>query len=140
MDFLAALVLSYALSVGATSGAFIQYDNLSYNPIGSPLFADMEAELSLGPLFVGGSFRCDFNMRELASYEPFQNTYSVGGGLRLKASTSLTLELGYEHSCYHPFQSYGIVRYLMGETLAIPMSEGASDEVYLTLRGRVGGR
>ena len=140
MDFLSALVLSYALSVGATSGAFIQYEPLEYTPIGSPLFADMEAELSLGPLFVGGSFRCDFNMRELASYDPFQNTYRVGGGLRLKASPSLTLELGYAHSCYHPFQSYGIVRYLTGESLAIPRSEGASDEVYLSFSGRVGGQ
>jgi hypothetical protein len=140
MDFLAALVLSYALSVGATSGAFIQYDNLSYNTIGSPLFADMSAELSLGPLFLGGSFRCDFNMRELASYDPFQNTYSVGGGLRAKASPDLVIELGYLHSCYHPFQSYSIVSYLTNETLAIPKFEGASDEIYLTFRGRVGGQ
>ena len=52
----------------------------------------------------------------------------------------MELEVGGEHDCYHPEDAYSMVRYLNGQTLAVPRYEGAINSFYLTLRGTVHGR
>jgi hypothetical protein len=141
LNLLALLVFSYSLTLGANSGAFNNYttDPYTYQAITLPLFVDLQAELALGPVFVGAGIRDDFTPIAWNEYDPLQNTYTVRAGLRFTLGDGMTLEAGWMHNCYHPEAAYSTVALLTGETIAVPRYEGALDSGYVTLRGRVDG-
>jgi len=138
---LAALIFNYAFSIGITNGAFLEYttDPITQQAITFPLFVDFQADVQLGPVFVGGGIRDDFTPLAWNDYDPLQNTYTFRVGLRFDLSPGLQLEAGFQHDCFHPQSSYSTVALLNGETLAIPRYEGSLDTGYLTFRGHVGG-
>jgi hypothetical protein len=140
MSLLALLAFSYSLTLGANSGAFDNYtvDPSTEQAIMLPLFVDLQAEIQLGPVFIGGGIRDDFNPEAWNVYNPLQNIYTIRGGLRFDLAPGLQLEVGGQHDCYHPEAAYSTAALPTGETLALPRYEGALDTVYLTIRGRVG--
>ena len=139
---LAALIFCYSITLGANNGAFLDYttDPITRQAITLPLFVDLQADVQLGPIFLGGGIRNDFTPVAWNDFDPMQNVYTFRAGLRFDLAPGLQIEAGYSHSCYHPQSTYSTAQLLTGETLAVPRYEGALDTGYVTLRGRVGGK
>jgi len=142
VNLLALLVFSYSLTMGATDGAFDQYEaapaGVEWVELGASPFVDFQAELALGPLFVGGGMRNDFKAVRWNFYDPVQDAYTVKAGLRITPRQGLSLEVGFAHTCYHPRDCYSMVDYIGGQKLAIPRFEGSTDQAYISIRGRIG--
>lgn len=144
MSLLALLVFSYSLTIGGTDGAFDQYTaapkGVTWLDLGFTPYVDFQAEVALGPVFVGGGIRNDFKAVSWRAYDPVQDTYTFRAGLRFQIASGLELSAGYVHTCYHPRDCYSMIEYLSGQALAVPRFEGSTDQAFITIRGRVGGR
>jgi len=131
--FLALISLNYNITLGTYSGGFVQYQPLAYVDIGNPLFVNFGGDVQIGPVFMGGAIRTDFNMVSITNYSPFQNTYTFNAGLRFGP-----VEVGYTHTCYHPSDPYYMQYILSNIAIPIPASEGAVDVFYVMVKGRIG--
>jgi hypothetical protein len=140
MNLLQLLAFSYSLTLGANNGALWQYQPLDYVAINWPMEVDLRAEIGLGPFFIGGGTRTDFEMLAWNSYDPTQDTYTFNSGFRFKVSREIEMETGYSHSCYHPRSTYSTIKYLTGQIIAVPRFEGAIDDFYIAVRGCIGGQ
>lgn len=141
MNLLALLVVSYSLTLGADSGAFLAYqvDPLTQQPVHA-LYSDLQADVSLGPVYAGGGVRTDMTPLSLTDWDPLQLTFSARAGLRFTLAPGLEAEIGWQHDCYHPMNTYSTAQLLNGQTLAIPRFEGSVDDFHLTIKSRVGGK
>ncbi len=139
MNLLAALMFCYSLTLGANSGAFLTYDvdPITRQEITWPLYIDLQAEMQLGPVFIGGGIRDSFTALTLTSYSPLQNDHTFKAGLRFNLGEDLQVEAGYAHTCTHPEAPYSTVALRTGQQIAIPRYEGALDSVFFTTRGSV---
>lgn len=91
------LMLSIALEVGGLRGTAVDFDEHVELIPSPPLYALIQGDAQAGPVFLRGSIETDFFSYEFGEGLPFDDTYSVGAGLRFGP-----LELGYEHMCIHP--------------------------------------
>jgi hypothetical protein len=143
LNLLALLVFSYSLTLGASDGAMLMYtqDYYTHAAITFPLFIDLSADVQLGPAFIGGSIRDDFDAVAWNAFNPLQNVYTIRGGLRFALGLDLQLEIGAAHSCYHPENvAYSTLGLIDGEQITIPRYEGALNVFYLRLSGSTHGR
>jgi len=127
--------LWYALILEASiwlNGGIMQYEPLDALYIDKPIAAQIGAELGYGPVFVHASVLTDMFVYDLADYWPFNNTYNAGAGLRYKG-----LEVGLEHSCYHPMVPF---QWFPWQKAVVPAFEGSMSRLYVRLRVEGGAR
>lgn len=120
------LFMAFLLQIGTYSGALVQYERpgwFEYSPIQQPIYTELGMELETGPFFVQGRMRVDMYSDTLTNYSPFQNTYSIGGGLRLGP-----VEAGIRHTCFHPMSAYA---FIYTQPQIVPRFEGGVNEIYL---------
>ena len=98
--FFKLLIFTAALEFGFLNGGVFNYSprNYEWTEIGA-LYATLEGRASLGPISVGGSVQTHFTPQTITNYVPFQATYIFDA--KVKAGN---VEIGYEHSCFHPIQ------------------------------------
>jgi hypothetical protein len=122
------LLYSLVMTVGLMNGGLVQYDPYVRTAIDNPVFCDIDIDCQLGPFFAAGGIRVDMWMNEPTNLFPFQNTYDISTGIRYGA-----LELGVQHSCFHPTAPYMWDKYQI-----IPSWEGWETSLYakLTLSNR----
>ena len=103
--FFRALLLTAALEVGFLSGSIWNYSerNNDWVDVGV-LYADIETSVHYKNLYVGGSVNCYFTPQEGLNFSPFQATFIFNAGVDFN-----NFKLGYEHSCFHPMQTYATV-------------------------------
>lgn len=122
--FLSILALSAALEFGATTGGVYQYRPYAALHDVPPYYGTFEFGAEAGPAFFESSIRTDMFPEKLNNWKPIQMTYTIGGGIKLGA-----LRFGYEHSCFHPMQTYATV--MPESKQAVPGWEGAYDRFYV---------
>jgi hypothetical protein len=113
------LLYSFILTVGIINGGLVQYCPYEYQDT-NPMFTEMEVDVQWGHFFFDCGIRTDIWPKSISSYDPYQNTYQIGAGLRFKY-----IEIGISHSCYHPMQTYQWAGYQM-----TPSWEGAINTFY----------
>lgn len=103
--FFKIFLLSAALEMGIVNGGFFNYTK---KPIDVetfvPLYTSLEADVSTGPLYIGGKMVCYFTPMDIFNYYPFQMTFIFNAGLHFD-----NVQIGYEHSCFHPMQPYATI-------------------------------
>ena len=123
--FFQILALAASLEMGGLFGGVYNYTKI---PIESstiiPLYTKMSAEISYEGIYVGGEMDCYFLAQTITNFVPFQNTYIFRVGYRKDA-----FEIGYEHSCFHPFSTYANATIIEDEIK--PKYEGAYDRFYV---------
>lgn len=120
------LLLSAALETGFISGGVFNYHDRTlpdWREVGA-LYTELDATVSYGPAYVGGGFVCYFTPVSIVNYSPFQMTYLFNAGLDFG-----TVQLGYEHACFHPTNPYGT---FFGSELK-PLYEGATNRIFLRI-------
>lgn len=100
--FWQALVLSAAIEAGAVSGGTYNYNGLTkpWSWIDS-LYTSLSSTVNYGLFYLGGQMDCYFMPDTWINYYPLQMTYIFRAGIKTER-----LEIGYEHSCFHPIQPY----------------------------------
>lgn len=124
MNILSAIVLSGFLEVGAWNGGVVQYERPDYFEASFfeyPIYTEMDINATLKPFTIESSIRCDMYMNGLTTYEPFQNTYTIGARFDFG-----NMRMGYSHTCFHPMQAYAFVR----DTI-MPRFEGYTNNIYI---------
>lgn len=123
--FFKALLLSAALEFGFLSGGVYNYHahNAEWEDIGT-LYANTSTTVTYKTLYITGAMECYFTPLAWNNYSPFQMTYIVGVGVKLE-----NIELGYEHSCFHPMQPYATV---VGNEIK-PKYEGAYNRFFVRI-------
>lgn len=118
------LLYSIILSAGIAQGSLWQYAPIKNTLIEEPIYATMSCDVQLGPFFGVAKIRADMFVEEIDNYSPWQNTYSVGCGVRIGF-----IEAGLIRTCYHPMQPYQWT----GEQIT-PSFEGAVNDFYVSLK------
>lgn len=126
--FFSALIFSAFLEFGGLLGGIYNYTKVPIeNTTIIPLYTKMSAEVSYEGLYVGGQMDCYFLAKTVTNFVPFQNTYIFRLGYRKDA-----FEIGYEHSCFHPFSTYSNLTVVEDEIK--PKYEGGIDRVFVKFR------
>jgi len=107
------------------NGGIIQYQSPDYTILEEPITTSIQGEIGRDNFVLYGSVSVDMWMQEFTSYLPFNNQYTVGGRITLGA-----LEIGLEHSCYHPMVPY---MWVSPKRQIVPSFEGYLDRVYLRI-------
>jgi len=94
------ILYAVILSAGIMQGGLVQYEPYEYDAV-NPVFTDISADIQWGYLFFTCGIRVDMWPSEGIYFDPYQNTYQIGGGVRLGM-----VELGVSHSCFHPMVAY----------------------------------
>ena len=128
------LALFFALELGIVPQAGV----LMYEPeeaffMEGAFYTELEAEVLLfDVLFVGGGVRSYITPGHTGfTFSPNSTIYDFGAGVRFKD----TLELGWRHRCFHPTIAYWPIF-----EQEIKGMEGSYDEVYLKIKGKIGGK
>jgi hypothetical protein len=125
--FFKALILCAALEAGFVSGGAFNYQarNTAWSKaeIGA-LYTTLEASAHYSALYVGGAIDCYFTPETLTNFSPFQMTFIFNAGLK-----SGNVEIGYEHSCFHPMQPYATI---IGNEIK-PKYEGGYDKLFVRI-------
>lgn len=107
---------------------FVIYETPEY-VFDQAVYIQMECELEITPyFFLGGSIRTyAWKEKEGISFWPWRDGYMFNAGLRYKI-----FEFGFRHYCTHPIIPYQYPARLNWE--------GAYEEIYFKIGGRVGAR
>jgi hypothetical protein len=119
MNLLYAIVFSF----GMIDGGLMQYQPIDYTSIEIPFYTDIDCDIQYGPFFGVAKIHTDIYMKSIAKYVPFQNTYIIGGGVRVG-----NVEIGVTHACYHPMQPYQ-----WSGDIITPHFEGGITNAYISL-------
>lgn len=99
------LLLTAALELGVVNGTLFNYTkDIVDGKKFTPLYSSLETNIPLEPFYFGGKMICYFTPTSLINYSPFQMTYIFNAGLAFDS-----VKIGYEHSCYHPMQTYATI-------------------------------
>lgn len=122
--FFQALLFAASLELGGMFGGVYNYP--AVEPIVMiPFYTTMTGEVSYNGLYIGGQMDCYFVALEVTNFSPFQNTYVFKAGYRNDKMT-----VGFEHTCYHPMQTYQAVMITEGREWK-PVFEGAVERVFV---------
>lgn len=114
------------------NGGIIQYESFDTVILKEPITTMIQAEIGRDNFVLYGAVSVDMWMQEFTSYLPFNNQYTVGGIVTIGA-----VEIGLEHSCYHPMVPY---MWIPSRRQIVPSFEGAFDRVYVKIRLEGGAR
>src|SRR4030042_1264571 len=95
-----------------------------------PLYANLGVEIEIaGLVFIGGSVRTEFSMKEfkVGSFSPHLMNYGFGVGIRPVEG----IEIGFRHHCLHP-----IVPYMQDSGFHLTY-EGAYEEIYILIKKKI---
>ena len=68
-----------------------------------------------------------FTSKSIINYSPFQMTFLVNAGIKIE-----NIQIGYEHSCYHPLQPY--ITFFKYEV--IPKYEGSYNRFFIRIKAK----
>lgn len=126
--FFKALMLSAALEAGFISGGLFNYNawNQPWQEIGA-LYTSLGVKAEIGVLYASGRMDSYFTPLAWNNYSPFQMTYIFEVGADFG-----NVQLGYEHSCFHPIQPYATI---IGNEIK-PKYEGGYNKVFVRISTR----
>lgn len=126
------LALIFALEIGwLPNGGFVLYQVPAVLDVSGNFYTDLQAEVwAWDHLYIGGGIKT-FIWDEDGEWTfwPHSTLYNFGAGLRFGILT-----VGWRHFCAHPVMPYSI---LYDPELR---GEGAWDEVFVRVSGKIGGK
>lgn len=94
-----------------------------------PLYTDLGFKVELGVLFAEADVLTTMYQDNWNSFQPVDNTYSIGGGISYKGITA-----GIKHTCYHPMAAYSMYH----NYRLVNATEGSTNDIYMRLE--IGGK
>ena len=95
-------------------------------------YIDMDAELGIGPFFVGGGLKTYFwKVKDGIRFSPHLAEYRCRAGIKIEIIKELELTAGGRTACFHP-----VIPYLYQENIQ-PKWEGAYSELFVRFKAEL---